>query len=56
MTGAPQYTVRIKDLKTDALAADAFAFKPPAGATKVEFSKLNDIDEIPRGVPKGGKK
>jgi hypothetical protein len=56
VTGAPQYTVRIKDLKTDALAADAFAFKPPAGAKKVELSALDDVDEIPRGVPKGAKK
>lgn len=56
VTGAPQYTVRIKDLKTDALAADAFAFMPPAGAKKVELSALDDVDEIPRGVPKGGKK
>jgi len=56
VTGAPQYTVRIKDLKTDALADDAFAFKPPAGAKKVELSALDDVDEIPRGVPKGAKK
>ena len=56
VTGAPQYTVRIKDLKTDALAADAFTFKPPAGAKKVELSALDDVDEIPRGVPKGAKK
>ena len=56
VTGAPQYTVRVKDLKTDALAADVFAFKPPAGAKKVELSALDDVDEIPRGVPKGAKK
>ena len=37
-------------------AADAFAFKPPAGAKKVELSALDDVDEIPRGVPKGAKK
>jgi hypothetical protein len=55
-TGAPQYTVRIKDFKTDATAADAFAFKPPSGAKKVELSALDDVDEIPRGVPKGAKK
>jgi hypothetical protein len=55
-SGAPQYTVRIKDLKTDATPADAFAFKPPAGAKKVELSALDDVDEIPRGVPKGAKK
>jgi hypothetical protein len=57
MTGAPQYTVRIKDWKTDApAAADAFAFKPPAGAKKVELSALGEIDEIPPGVVKGAKK
>jgi hypothetical protein len=48
--------VRIKDFKTDATPADAFAFKPPAGAKKVELSALDDVDEIPRGVPKGAKK
>ena len=55
-SGAPQYTVRIKDFKTDAVAADVFAFKPPSGAKKVELSALDDVDEIPRGVPKGAKK
>jgi hypothetical protein len=55
-TGAPQYTVRIKDFKTDEVAADAFTFKPPSGAKKVEFSALDDVDEVPRGVPKGAKK
>jgi len=55
-TGAPQYTIRIKDFKTDALADDAFAFKSPSGAKKVELSALDDVDEIPRGVPKGAKK
>jgi hypothetical protein len=54
--GAPQYTVRIKDFKTDALAADAFAFKPRRARKKVELSALDDVDEIPRGVPKGAKK
>jgi hypothetical protein len=55
-TGGPQYTIRIKDFKTDALADDAFAFKSPSGAKKVELSALDDVDEIPRGVPKGAKK
>jgi hypothetical protein len=51
VTGAPQYTLRIKDWKTDvATAADAFAFKPPAGAKKVEFKELADVDEVPAGV------
>jgi len=51
VTGAPQYTLRIKDWKTDAAtAADAFAFKPPAGAKKVEFKELANVDEVPAGV------
>jgi hypothetical protein len=51
VTGGPQYTLRIKDWKTDAtLAADAFAFKPPAGAKKVEFKELANVDEVPAGV------
>jgi len=57
MTGAPQYTVRVKEWKTDAPAsADAFVFKPPADAKKVEFAALHDIDEIPPGQVMGGKK
>ena len=57
VTGMPQYTLRIKDWKTDAqVAADAFAFKPPSGAKKVDFSALSDIDEVPPGVAPGVKK
>jgi len=57
VTGAPQYTLRIKDWKTDTqVAADAFAFKPPAGANKVEVSALSNIDEVPQGVAPGAKK
>ena len=52
VTGGPQYTLRIKDWKTDATVADAFAFKPPAGAKKVEFKELADVDEVPAGVAK----
>ena len=51
VTGGPQYTLRIKDWKTDvATTADAFVFKPPAGAKKVEFKELADVDEVPAGV------
>jgi hypothetical protein len=50
VTGGPQYTLRIKDWKADAAAADAFVFKPPAGAKKVEFKELADVDEVPAGV------
>lgn len=57
VTGAPQYTLRIKDWKPDApVAADAFAFKPPADAAKVDVGALSNIDEIPNGVAPGAKK
>lgn len=56
-TGAPQYTLRISDWKTDAPAtAEAFTFKPPAGAKKVGLKELRDLDEVPAGVVAGGKK
>jgi hypothetical protein len=48
LTGAPQYTMRIKDWKTDiAVANDAFTFTPPADAKKVEISEMAKIDEVP---------
>lgn len=51
---APQYTLVVKDLKTDeALGADAFAFQPPADAKKVDFKALGDVDEVPPGTIKG---
>ena len=57
VTGAPQYTLRIKDWKTDVqVPADAFAFKPPADAKKVDISALSGIDEVPPGVAPGEKK
>jgi hypothetical protein len=57
VTGAPQYTLRIKDWKADAqVPADAFAFKAPADAKKVDFGALSGIDEVPPGVAPGGKK
>ena len=57
VTGAPQYTLRVKEWKTDLpVAADAFSFKPPAGAQKVELSALANLDEIPQGMVTGGKK
>jgi hypothetical protein len=60
VTGAPQYTLRIKDWRTDVqVAAEAFAFKQPADAKKIEFTALRDIDEVPPGQPRpqttGGK-
>jgi hypothetical protein len=59
VAGAPQYTLRIKEWKTDAIAdADAFAFKPPAGATKVDLDSgvMTEFDEIPPGTPSGAMK
>jgi hypothetical protein len=57
LSGAPQYTLRVKDWKTDAPAsADAFVFNPPAEAKKVEFAALTDVDEIPPGQVAGAKK
>jgi hypothetical protein len=54
---APQYTLRLRDWKTgDSPAPDAFAFKPPSGATGVTISLLAEIDEIPAGVVPGGVK
>jgi hypothetical protein len=56
VAAAPQYTLRIKEWKTD-VPADAFAFKPAQGAKKVALNELNDIDEVPQGtVMAGGKK
>src|SRR3954467_6010737 len=56
---APQYTLRIKDWKADAISdADAFVFKPPAGATKVDLESgvMAEFDELPPGTPAGAKK
>jgi hypothetical protein len=51
----PQYTLRIKEWKTD-LPADAFAFKPDASAKKIALGDLGDIDEVPQGTAKAGAK
>ena len=52
---APQYTLRIKEWKTD-LPVDAFAFKPDTSAKKIALGDLGDIDEVPQGVTKTGAK
>src|SRR5215471_3729534 len=58
ITGAPQYTLKIKDWKTDANADSDFAFKAPADATKVALDSniIIEFDEIPPGTPAGAKK
>jgi hypothetical protein len=52
---APQYTLRIKDWKTD-VPADAFAFKPDPSFKKIALGDLSDIDEVPQGITKTGDK
>jgi len=57
LAGAPQYTLRIKDWKTDAIAdAETFVFKPPSGVTKVDLDSavMVEFDEIPPGTPSQG--
>lgn len=58
VAGAPQYTLRIRDWKTDANADADFTFKPPADATKValDSTAVIEFDEIPPGTVAGAKK
>jgi hypothetical protein len=59
LAGAPQYTLRIKDWNTDAIAdANAFVFKPPADTAKASLSpeNMSEFDEIPPGTAPGAKK
>lgn len=53
--GAPQYTLVIKDWKTDVTAEQAaFEFKPAEGATKLELEALAKLDELPPASPAKG--
>jgi hypothetical protein len=59
LAGAPQYTLRIKDWKTDVVAdADAFVFKAPGEATKAGLDSdiMVEFDEIPPGTSTGATK
>jgi hypothetical protein len=57
VAAAPQYTLRIKEWRTDVpLSADSFAFKPPQGATQVSADKFPRADELPDGIVMGGLK
>jgi hypothetical protein len=55
VTGMPQYTLRIKEWRTD-FPTDAFAFKPAQGAQKVALEALADTDEVPQGTVTTGEK
>jgi hypothetical protein len=56
VAGAPQYTLVIRDWKTDPASADAFVFKAPDGAKKLDAAAIAGLDEVPPGMPKGAKK
>src|SRR3954470_19295999 len=58
VTGAPQYTLKMRDWKTDANADGDFAFKPPADAAKAALvaAARIEFDELPPGTPAGAKK
>ena len=53
--GAPQYTLVIKDFKTDVTVDQAtFEFTPPDGATKLDLEALAKLDELPPAAPAKG--
>jgi len=52
---APQYTLVIKDWKTEVqVDQTAFAFKPAEAAKEVEPSELATLDELPPSAPEKG--
>ena len=54
---APQYTLRIRELRTDVRPdPSAFVFKAPDGTKQVAFDAIGDIDEVPPAVSAGGAK
>ena len=49
---APQYTLRIKNWKTDVTpSAEAFTFTPPTGAQKLGMEAMSQLDELPPSAP-----
>ena len=59
LAAAPQYSLKIKEWKTDVPAeADTYVFKPPADAKKVDLDALAmmEFDEVPPGTAAGAKK
>lgn len=57
VAAAPQYTLRVKELRTDVEpAADVFAIKAPASTKKVAITDMSAIDEVPHGIIPGVKK
>ncbi len=57
LTGAPQYTIRVKSWKTGGTPAPAaFTFVPPTGAVKLASDALIQLDELPPPAPAGASK
>jgi len=57
LTGAPQYTIRVKSWKTGGTPAPAaFTFVPPTGAAKLGSDALIQLDELPPPAPAGASK
>lgn len=55
INNAPQYTLRVKEWRTDIEPGpDAFAFAPPPGAEKLSPDALIDLDELPHPAANGG--
>ena len=55
--GAPQYTLVIREWKTDVQpSSDAFVFRAPDGAKKLDAAALAGLDEVPPGMSMGEKK
>ena len=58
VAGGPQYSIAIRNWKTGSeVAADDFAFQPPANAEKIELKDLQDkIAELPGHFKMGANK
>jgi hypothetical protein len=57
MAAAPQYTVVLKDWKTDVQpSADAFVFTPPPGSQKLDVKALSRFDDVSPEAVNGGQK
>lgn len=57
LAAAPQYTLRIRDWKTDAAPdLSAFVFAPPDGAQTLALESLTDIGELPPPAGAEGRK
>jgi hypothetical protein len=57
VAAAPQYTLRIKEWKTDVqISADSFTFAPPQGTKQVAAKEFPRADEVPDGIVMGGRK